>query len=825
MRKEEHVTADPDGDVPAQLHDEMLFGWDPTPGIVSVWATRAGNALVWQRQGGVVSCSNASFRPWLFARTLEDLPPLHAHPPATLPWDRDQSPISSRLLEGSDGSYRYLLSARDGHLLERMLLAGASRRLGRQVTSLGSLWEDYYRVGPVEQYLMQTGRAFFRGLAYDDLHRLQFDVETTSLDPSRGRIFLVAIRDNHGHECIVEAPTPKEEPALVTELCAVIRRLDPDVIENHNLFGFDLPFLEARAKALRVPLLLGRSGAPLQLESFEEAGAYRRKRKRFSVAGRELIDTLDAVRRYDFVARSLPSYRLKEVARHFGMAAPERVYIEGSKIYETYQRDPDLVRTYAFDDVCEVDAISRRLMGAAFALAGMAPRRYERVASAGPAMGILEPMIVRAYVRAGAALPCYTTGQEERYGQHQGGASYLLAEGVAEHVVKADVASLYPSLIRAFRIAPKCDRLGVFLHFMDRLTELRLFHKRAAREAPAGSMEGNQHDGTQAAMKTVINAAYGYLGATSMALFADLEAANEVTRRGRALLDSLLASLRERGMVPIEADTDGVYFAVPSEWGEEQERALVSEVGATLPDGVKLEYEARYGAMLSHAIKNYALLTYSGEVIVRGAAMRSSRSEPYGERFLRQALRCVMQGDLVGVEQGYQETLRALRTRSLPTSDVATRFRLSKDAQTYLAGRARQKEAQYEALLLAGRRQWKSGEHVRFYRASNGTPVWLPDDIDDISPLEDAEEDRGETMRVAPPSSAFGRSPAYDSDYYQQVLLNSYAERLRVAFEPEDFAQLFRLDAQTSFFDRPVEQMHIRWIRYVSEVSVVEENG
>ncbi|GHO71638.1 hypothetical protein KSC_105300 [Ktedonobacter sp. SOSP1-52] len=360
------------------------------------------------------------------------------------------------------------------------------------------------------------------------------------------------------------------------------------------------------------------------------------------------------------------------------------------------------------------------------------------------------------------------------------------------------------------------------------MTELRLFHKRAAREAPAGSMEGNQHDGTQAAMKTVINAAYGYLGATSMALFADLEAANEVTRRGRALLDSLLASLRERGMVPIEADTDGVYFAVPSEWGEEQERALVSQVGATLPDGVKLEYEARYGAMLSHAIKNYALLTYSGEVIVRGAAMRSSRSEPYGERFLRQALRCVMQGDLVGVAQGYQDTLRALRTRSLPASDVATRFRLSKDAQTYLAGRARQKEAQYEALLLAGRRQWKSGEHVRFYRASTGTPVWLPDDIDDISPLEDAEEDSGETMRVAPPSSALGRSPdlpAYDSDYYQQVLLNSYAERLRVALEPEDFLQLFRLDAQTSFFDRPVEQMHVRWIRYASEVSGVEEQG
>jgi hypothetical protein len=158
------------------------------------------------------------------------------------------------------------------------------------------------------------------------------------------------------------------------------------------------------------------------------------------VAGRELIDTLDAVRRYDFVVRTLPSYRLKEVARHFGLASPERVYIEGAHVYETYQQDPDAVRRYALDDVREVDGLSQRLMGAAFALAGMAPRRYERIASAGPAMGILEPLLVRAYLRRGAALPKTASDQEETFGRHQGGATYLLEEGVAEHVVKADGA-------------------------------------------------------------------------------------------------------------------------------------------------------------------------------------------------------------------------------------------------------------------------------------------------------------------------------------------------------------------------------------------------
>ncbi|HEU5226736.1 MAG TPA: hypothetical protein VFU49_02910 [Ktedonobacteraceae bacterium] len=141
--------------------------------------------------------------------------------------------------------------------------------------------------------------------------------------------------------------------------------------------------------------------------------------------------------------------------------------------------------------------LSRRLMGASFTPAGMAPRRYERIASAGPAMGILEYLLVRAYLRAGAALPKRMSDQEAFFGRHQGGATYLLEEGVAEHVVKVDVASLYPSIIRTFRISPRCDPLDVFLHLIDHLTELRLFHKAAAREAPPGSMQANQHEGTQ----------------------------------------------------------------------------------------------------------------------------------------------------------------------------------------------------------------------------------------------------------------------------------------------------------------------------------------
>ncbi len=822
----------------AQTEDERVFGWDPLPGIVSVWANREGRAVVWQRLDGRVTFTTEHFRPWLFTTTLEDLAHLGASLlPASAPGG-DIAPVSYRVLDGPEGSYRYLLSARDGRALERMLLSGASRRTGRQVNNLNDLPEMYYRVGPVEQYLMLSGRVYFRGMVYDDLHRLQFDLETTALDPHRGRIFMVSLRDNRGLATTLEAPTPGEEAALITRLCALIRERDPDVIENHNLFGFDLPFLEQRAEVLGIPLILGRVGGPARLERREDTlaiGPDARRRTRYSVAGREMIDTLDAVRRHDFVVRNMPSHRLKEVARYFGIALPNRVYLEGAAIFETYRQDPELVRRYALDDVAEVDGLSRRLLGAPFALAGMAPRRYERLASAGPAMGILEPMLVRAYLRAGAALPCQVMDESAEIGLHEGGAVHLFAEGIAEQVVKADVASLYPSLMRTYQIGPACDRLGVLLSILSSLTDLRLAHKAAAKAAIAGSVEANAHDATQAAMKILVNAAYGYMAAGSMALFADARAAGEVTQRGREVLAQVVEALRRRGMALIEGDTDGVYFAVPVGWTEEQESELVDEIAAVLPAGIRLEYEGRYKAMFSHEVKNYALLTYDGQLIVRGVALRSSRAEPFGERFLRHALLCAMTNDITGLRRVYLETVAALRSRTLPASELGARVRLSKTPETYMASRAAHPEPQYEALLAAGRTRWFPGERVRYYRTRNKKYVWLPEEAEEASVGNDWEADmrekggeqeeeieadtsipEREKQDVA--SVVVGRREIanrrdYDVEHYLQVLVTSYAARLRKAFSGDDFEQLFRLDGQEGLFDRPVEDIEPRWIR------------
>jgi hypothetical protein len=155
--------------------------------------------------------------------------------------------------------------------------------------------------------------------------------------------------------------------------------------------------------------------------------------------------------------------------------------------------------------------------------------------------------------------------------------------------------------------------------------------------------------------------------------------------------------------------------------------------------------------------------------------------------------------------------------------------RLSKTPEAYLASRASHPEPQYEALLAAGRKRWYPGERVRYYRTRARSYAWLPDEN------EEASVDRGwesesmsqkseqvvtellnlssDTNTPTSPRASIADRRDYDVDHYVQVLVTSYAARLRKAFSPEDFAQLFRLESQPGLFDQPVESIQPKWIR------------
>lgn len=696
------------------IEDEWTWGWDPTPNIVSVWARSEGRVAIWRRVNGEIVVEDVAFRPWVVV----------AKPPTA-------RNVTVRELAGGD-HYRYLVRADDNRTL-----LDATRSQG-----------DFLAIPPEEQYLVATGRNYFRTTSFDRLRRIQLDLETTGLDPARDAIFLIALRTPDGEVEFLEG----DERQIIIDLVARVTALDPDVIENHNLHGFDLPFLEKRARHHGVPLLLGRAGALRERPS-------RKSRTRFTAPGRELIDTMDAVLRYDFSTRELPSHGLKAVAKHLGLATEDRELIPGDQIAETYRRDPDRVKRYAGADVVEVEGVARLLGGAAFALATMCPRRYERLADAGAATGVIDPMLVRAYLRSGTSIPAHRAGDGT---VHEGAALHIFASGVATKVVKADVASLYPSLMRQYRIGSSRDRLGALLAIVDRIVEQRLAAKRAGN-APLS-----------AALKLIVNSAYGYLAAGELVRFSDVHAANEITRRGRELLGFMCAEIEQRGGTLIEADTDGVFFSCESD-DAAVGRRIVDEVAALLPPLVKLELEGRYAAMLSHEPKNYALRTYDHAILLRGVAFRSSRGEPFGDAFLRTALDRLFANDIRGIRAAYLDTIDRLRKRQIPTRDVASRMRLSKPPSEYLATRDSRRELAYEAMVLAGRTEWAANERVLVYRARTA-PRLLVDDARD-----------------------------YDVDHYLRVLRDNFASRLARAFAPEDYAAIFEDPDQLSLFAKPLD--------------------
>lgn len=743
---------------------DLLYGRDPTPGILSVTAGRDGRARVWRRVDGATVCEEARFPHWLLLtdatllaglpierRSAADLPAVRAEVDARLAADAAGWVLLVEL--AGDLPYRYLVLSDALGPIEQAILAAHNARTDGSARALYDLREVVYLRPPVEQYLVWTGRTYYKGMAFDDLCRLQFDLETTGLDRYRDRIFLIAVRDSRGFETVLDGP---DEATLLREFVALVRARDPDVIENHNLFDFDVSFLVQRAARLGVPLPLGRDGT--EFTKYEDSLKIGEKNERFTrwcLAGRELIDTLHAVRRYAAINRDLRSQGLKAVARHFGFAHDEREYVPGAETWAVYQADPDRLRRYALDDVREVDALARLLLAPAFALASMVPKPYERVATAGTGQGLIEPLLVRAYVTLGHSLP----RPPGAGGSYAGALTEVFRTGILHRIVKADVASLYPSIMLAFGIKPQTDPLGVFLALLGELTRLRLHHKTEARRLPPDAPARAHHDAVQAAMKVLINSFYGAMG-TGYALFGDLQAAARVTERGRAILQQMLAELERRGVTLIEADTDGVLFSVPEGWTEADEHRLVAEVTAALPAGIQVEHDGRYERMYSHAAKNYVLRGYDGRIRFVGVAFRSSRSEPYGERFLADALAHVLADDLAGLRALYVELVRRLRAREVPVADLCVTMPLTKTPQAYRA--AKRREEAYEVLLAAGRTTWRVGERVRYYQAVGGKKKLLEDYADD-----------------------------YDPEPYVKKLRTTYAQRLANALGEEALRTLF----------------------------------
>ena len=651
--------------------DTILFGADPTEGIVAVEVGES-EAVLCVRRGGKLTETREPFSPWLLVSRAED------------------APAEGECTELEGDGYRFkvtfpnwsaFLSARDS-----LRLSGT---------------DHVAYPSPEKGFLLATGRTLFKGFTFDDVHRMQIDIETAGLsfEAKSDRILLIAVSDNRGCEELLEG----EEASMLTELVSVVRERDPDVLEGHNIFGFDLPFLSARARRCGVALSLGRDGSELTFGTERNCpiGGYSRPFTPAHVYGRHIIDTLFGVQRFDVARGRLERYSLKACAQTLGLSEPNRVFIPGDKIAELWETDRETVRIYAGQDVRETRALAALVCPAEFYLTQMVPDAYQTVATTGTGEKI-NSILTREYLRQGRAIPRPQPAKEI-----PGGYTELRASGLIQNVVKCDVESLYPSLMLSRTIKPASDVLDIFLPALAELTKRRIDAKVKANSLPETEMA--YWDGLQGSFKILINSFYGYLGAPFN--FNDCDAAAKVTTSGQAIVKQIAELIERKDGKVIEIDTDGVYFQSPPDVTTEgTEKALVEEIGRGLPEGINLAHDGRYAAMLSLKVKNYVLVGYDGKKTFKGASVRSRADESFGRQFISQAVDLIAKNDKAGVSRLYHELIEKIGQGRLPAEEFARRERITR--KTFNSPQKKRMAAVAQGVRV--------GDYVTVYEKNNG---------------------------------------------------------------------------------------------------------
>jgi DNA polymerase elongation subunit (family B) len=402
------------------------------------------------------------------------------------------------------------------------------------------------------QFLLQRSRRMFDPVPFARLRRCQIDIETAAAGEDHfsdanlpgDRVLAIGLSFN-GRDRILALTddTDDAERALLESLNTVLSAEDPDTIEGHNLYKFDLDYLRVRAKRLKVPCAWGRFG---------QKATWRRSRLRVAerwidfprcdVPGRSVIDTYLLVQLYDISVREMSSYGLKDSAIYFGITpeeSDERTYIPGAEIQNVFRSDRARFDAYLADDLRETRGIADLLLPTYYEQAKAFPTTLQEITLRGSA-GKLDLLFLEKYYHAGAACP-----KPGAIAGFEGGFTRSFKEGVFRHVLHFDVASLYPSLLLGMKRNPKSDSLGVFIPLLRELRDYRLKFKALARHAPTAELRA-ESQARQTSFKILINSFYGYLG-FSGARFGDGELASEVTRLGRELLKGLIAEFESAG--------------------------------------------------------------------------------------------------------------------------------------------------------------------------------------------------------------------------------------------------------------------------------------
>lgn len=621
-----------------EVVEQFLNGHDPMERIISIECEYDDNtaSIIYVNENGEKRVKKENFYPFvwvknsacqrmfdgnraLFIRKLRQ----YGIKIKKLTTEGDNGDISSRLDEG----YKFLFYAyrKMSYKVFMMFFQESGvpiyqRKKKGDDSPNGS--KEFMTCSPVEQFMISTGKRLFKGYDnYDDLKRFTFDLETEGLNPKIHMISQIGYRNNKGKQKIISITGNEKEKwdaemKGIEEFLKALSEDKPDNVAGHNSENFDWNFIITRCQEHGVDF------SELTKKYFNNHPIYKKKKQSVLKLGGEMeyyyptimwgtniIDSMHAARRAQALDSSMKSSNLKYVTKYLGLKKPNRVYVPGNIINETWEvtdkvyafNDEDgdwykvteenplkdgyilqsgkyIVERYLYDDLWETDKVELKLNESNFLVGKMIPTSFSRTCTMGTA-GVWKLIMLAWCYENNLAIPATTSNRK-----FTGGLSRLLITGYVPRIVKLDFNSLYPSIILTWNITTSLDIMNIMLYILEYILTQREKYKELKNQAGIKADEikdeiskatglseeeinkltesvrywksekiGN--DKKQLPLKVLGNGFFGSYGCPMVFPFGDIDAAEKTTCIGRMSLRLMISHFTNIGYTPVVGDS------------------------------------------------------------------------------------------------------------------------------------------------------------------------------------------------------------------------------------------------------------------------------
>ena len=369
--------------------------------------------------------------------------------------------------------------------------------------------------------------------------------------------------------------------------------------------------------------------------------------------------------------------------------------------------------------------------------------------------------------------------------KYRGGEVVEPVPGIHFGVVVLDFASLYPSIIKVHNLSyetincphDNCKetkvegtthwvckrRKGLTSLLIGSLRDLRVnYYKHLAKDKTLPPEERQLYNVVSQAIKVILNASYGVMGAEIFPLYC-LPVADATAALGRSTINRTIGMCKEIGIQVVYGDTDSIFLSNPDSKRVEQ---LMQWARETL--GVDLEIDKQYRyVVFSDLKKNYLGVLADGTVDVKGLTGKKSHTPP----FIRKAFYDILvilgkvnsEKDFESARESIKnvivENAKNLEARKIPLDDLTFNVTINKSLGTYgkkigaktVDGKSTdtykglpQHIKAAKMLVDANKRDIRAGDVISYVKIKNGEgvkPVELarPDEIDTEKYLETME--------------------------------------------------------------------------------------